>query len=44
MQQTPNTYSQNKYCYQKIHPPDIFMLIKIADIFDVSLDELVGRK
>lgn len=24
--------------------PDIFMLIKIADIFDVSLDELVGRK
>lgn len=23
---------------------DIFMLIKIADIFDVSLDELVGRK
>lgn len=24
--------------------PDIYMLIKIADIFDVSLDELVGRK
>lgn len=24
--------------------PDIFMLVKIADIFDVSLDELVGRK
>lgn len=24
--------------------PDIFTLIKLADIFDVSLDELVGRK
>ena len=24
--------------------PDIFMLIKLADIFDVTLDELVGRK
>ena len=23
---------------------DICMLIKIADVFDVSLDELVGRK
>lgn len=23
--------------------PDIFTLIKLADIFDVSLDELVGR-
>ena len=23
--------------------PDIFMLIKLADIFDVTLDELVGR-
>ena len=24
--------------------PDIFTLIKLADIFDISLDELVGRK
>lgn len=24
--------------------PDIFTLIKLADIFDVSLDDLVGRK
>ena len=24
--------------------PDIFTLIKLADIFDVTLDELVGRK
>lgn len=24
--------------------PDIYTLIKLADIFDVSLDELVGRK
>ena len=24
--------------------PDIYTLIKIADYFDVSLDELVGRK
>lgn len=24
--------------------PDIFTLIKLADIFQVSLDELVGRK
>ena len=23
--------------------PDIFTLIKVADIFDVTLDELVGR-
>ena len=23
--------------------PDIFTLIKLADIFDVTLDELVGR-
>lgn len=23
--------------------PDIFMLIRLADIFDVTLDELVGR-
>lgn len=23
--------------------PDIYTLIKLADIFDVSLDELVGR-
>ena len=23
--------------------PDIFTLIKLADIFDISLDELVGR-
>lgn len=24
--------------------PDIYTLIKLADIFDVTLDELVGRK
>ncbi len=24
--------------------PDIYTLIKLADVFDVSLDELVGRK
>lgn len=24
--------------------PDIFILIKMADIFEVTLDELVGRK
>ena len=24
--------------------PDVYTLIKIADYFDVSLDELVGRK
>lgn len=24
--------------------PDIYTLIKLADIFDVSLDELAGRK
>lgn len=24
--------------------PDIFMLCKMADVFDVSLDELVGRE
>ena len=24
--------------------PDIFTLIKLADIFDISLDELVGRE
>lgn len=24
--------------------PDIFTLIKLADIFQISLDELVGRK
>ena len=24
--------------------PDIYMLIKLADIFNVSLDELVGRQ
>ena len=24
--------------------PDIYTLCKLADIFDVSLDELVGRK
>lgn len=23
--------------------PDVFILIKIADIFDISIDELVGR-
>lgn len=23
--------------------PDIYVLIKLADIFDVTLDELVGR-
>lgn len=24
--------------------PDVFLLIRIADIFDTTLDELVGRK
>lgn len=24
--------------------PDVYTLIKLADVFDVSLDELVGRK
>lgn len=24
--------------------PDIYTLIKLVDVFDVSLDELVGRK
>lgn len=24
--------------------PDIFTLVKLADIFDISLDELVGRE
>lgn len=24
--------------------PDIFTLIKLADIFDITIDELVGRK
>ena len=24
--------------------PDIYVLIKLADIFEISLDELVGRK
>ena len=24
--------------------PDIYILIKLADIFDITLDELVGRK
>ena len=27
-----------------ITPPNIFTLIRIADYFDVSLDELTGRK
>lgn len=27
-----------------ISTPDIYTLIKIADIFDISLDELAGRK
>lgn len=24
--------------------PDVFLLVRIADIFDTTLDELVGRK
>lgn len=28
----------------KDHMPDVFLLIRIADIFDTTLDELVGRK
>lgn len=27
-----------------ISTPDIYTLIKLADIFDISLDELVGRE
>ncbi len=27
-----------------ISTPDIFTLIKLADIFDITLDELVGRE
>ena len=29
---------------QKDRMPDVFLLIRIADIFDTTLDELVGRK
>ena len=36
--QTISSYERGKSI------PDIYMLIKIADIFEVSLDELVGRK
>mgnify|MGYP002677973990 CR=1 FL=1 len=27
-----------------ISTPDIYTLVKLADIFDITLDELVGRK
>ncbi|MGN0752211.1 MAG: helix-turn-helix domain-containing protein [Christensenellales bacterium] len=27
-----------------ISTPDIFTLVKLADIFDITLDELVGRE
>lgn len=27
-----------------ISTPDIYTLVKLADIFDISLDELVGRE
>ena len=27
-----------------ISPPDIYTLVKLADIFDITLDELVGRE
>ncbi|MBO5460229.1 MAG: helix-turn-helix transcriptional regulator [Ruminococcus sp.] len=36
--QTISSYERGKSI------PDIYMLIKIADVFAVSLDELVGRR
>lgn len=27
-----------------ISTPDIYTLVKLADIFDISLDELIGRE
>ncbi|MDY6210182.1 MAG: helix-turn-helix transcriptional regulator, partial [Eubacteriales bacterium] len=27
-----------------ISTPDIYTLVKLADIFDITLDELVGRE
>lgn len=36
--QTISSYERGKSI------PDIFMLIKIAEIFEVSLDELVGKR
>ncbi len=36
--QTISAYERN------VSVPDIYILIRIADVFDVSLDELVGRK
>lgn len=28
----------------RISTPDIYTLVKLADIFDITLDELVGRE
>ena len=35
-------YTINTWVYRGVHP-DIDALISIADVFDISLDELVGR-
>ncbi len=40
-----NIGRQTLSAYERgITPPDIFSLIKIADYFGVSLDELTGRR
>lgn len=39
-----NTSRQSVSAYERgENIPDIFLLIKLADLFDVSLDDLAGR-